>query len=312
VSDKTSKPFSENTRKALEDYRDRTGLSTSAIAAGMGYSPATLSKYLSGKPDGDVQKLEALIEDVLAAERRQKASINALFQTAISEEIARRLEKIRKTGDVALLHGKAGIGKTCAIDLYAKEHPTTIAMTATIWRKNPVDVEGMLFNSLETRTWNGRQKRGDYVVDRLKDSGRLIIVDNAHRLKVFALAFLFDFHDLTGCPIALVGNPEVLTTIKLSDQMFSRVGQGAMEIRVKKDKRTAEAAHRILVQLLPEAADDLEDLVYLVAENHGHFRAVRKQLILTREIKENSPKPISWEDAFRSAHLELIRDYSLS
>jgi DNA transposition AAA+ family ATPase len=302
-----TKPFTEEIRARLADYKARRELSHSELAAELGYNVTQVSKYLGAKPDWDVSRMESVIDDVLANESRREQVKLETFETPISEAMGGVFERTRKTNDISLTFGPAGVGKSKGVELYAVNNPSCIVVTATMWKREPDDIEGAIFRSVSNRGWDGRTKRGDWAVQKLHRSNRLIIIDNAQRLKMATLAWLFDFHDATGCPIALVGNPEVLEVIRTNDQLFSRIGYQ----RVLKLKAgvAATVARRQLKQHLPEAEGELASLAEMVGENQGHFRSVRKQLILAKAIRDK--KKVSWSDAFKAAHTQLVRDYKL-
>lgn len=301
--------FNEELRARLDDYRSRLELNNADLGRELGIGATQVSRYLSGAPNWDVSKLERVIDDVLKNEKTRKRSALALFKTPVSKLVDGAFETLRETNDVGVIFGPAGLGKTCGIQLYVADHPSAIALTATRWRRDCASVVAMLFHSGSTQSWKGNDSRADFVVRRLKDSNRLIIVDNAHRLTAAARELLFDLHDETGCPLALVGNPELLDEIRKNDQQFSRIGVKT-ELRLK-PKEAGKVADQIVEQLAPEALLELRPLVEVVAEKQGHFRAVRKQLNLARKIKEGADAKPNYATAFRSAHRFLVRDYAL-
>lgn len=303
------KPFNSGLREALESYRDRNELSLSDLARQLGTNPTQVSKYLGGKPEGDVDKLEGLIADVIKNESRRRAANNELFPTSISRQLAGDLETIQETNDFALVSGPAGIGKSCGIELYVRDHPAAVAVTVKVWTRNPNDIEGLVFHAVANSGWRGNQKRSDFLVSKLRGSKRLIIVDNAHKLTPRGLEWLFDFHDSTDCPVGLIGNPEILERIKKNDQMFSRIG--LFESLTLAKGQALAIARRMIAQLIPTAGDDLDGVAEAVAENQGHFRAVKKELLLARKIRENSKGELPWETAVKAAHTQLVRSYAI-
>jgi DNA transposition AAA+ family ATPase len=156
------------------------------------------------------------------------------------------------------------------------------------------------------------------MVNKLRGSDRLLIVDDAHKLTRPALQWFFDFHDATQVPVALVGTYELLDKLEDDTQRFSRVGYHE-EIK-HTDAGGKLVVDRALVkhlvkQLVPAAngeSESLCDLAEQVAEQHGHYRSVHKQLKLAIEIKAGSKADITWVQAFRAAHTKLIRKYKLS
>lgn len=301
--------YNEELRNRLDEYRTRNDLTNADLGRELGVGATQVSRYLSGTPNWDVAALEKVISDVLQNEKTRQRSAHALFETPVSKSLSGVFETIRETNDVGMAFSPAGLGKTCGIQLYVADHPSAIAITATRWRRDCASVIAMLFHSGSTQTYRGNESRGDFVVKRLKDSNRLIIVDNAHRLTAAARELLFDLHDETGCPLALVGNPELLAEIRKNDQQFSRIGV-KRELKLK-PKEAGKVADQLVEQLAPEAALELRPLVEVVAEKQGHFRAVRKQLNLARKIREEAKEKPSLSTAFRAAHTQLVRDYAL-
>jgi DNA transposition AAA+ family ATPase len=303
------KPFNEDLRAGIDAYKKRHALSLTQLATQLGTNPTQVSKYISGKPEGNVPQLESIIADVLDNEIRRKNSVVGNFTTSVSSSIFGILDMIRETNDIALLSGPAGIGKTCAIQLYCDQNKSTIHITVTAWMCGAIS--SLLCRAVSTRARPTNMSAGEYLREKLTDSNRLIIVDNAHKLSRYSLAWLFDFADQTNCPIALVGNPEILTRIKSNDQWFSRIG-------IHKSIALSEGAARriaikIINQLIPEAGDELESIGEIIGENHGHFRALRKQCILARKYMEKKDPDIkTWSKAFGVAHTMLIRNYTLT
>jgi DNA transposition AAA+ family ATPase len=304
------KPFKEELRLALEAYRSRHELTLTELARELATNTTQISKYLNRKPEGDIPRIESLIEDVLKNENRRKESRDRLFSTSISQALSGTCETIWETNDMGLIFGPAGLGKSCAIELYAAANPTAIPIVATAWRCSGNAIESLICSAVSMRGWAGNTNRGEYLSRKLAGSNRIILVDNAHKLRLSALSWLFDFHDATECPVALIGNPSVLDVIRMNDQWFSRIGI-KRELRVN-PKQVRAVSDQIVTQLIPDAPEDLRELCVQVGEHQGYFRAVRKQLLTARKIRENSKETPSWADAFKSAHTQLIRDYAVA
>jgi hypothetical protein len=134
-------------------------------------------------------------------------------------------------------------------------------------------------------------------------------VDNAHRLTGGSREWLFDFHDRTRCPIALVGNPEILQSIRRNDQQFSRIGVNK-EITLNR-KQVREYARKMLEAKVEKPQDGLLDLAAAVVEQRGHLRALRKQLDLMLDLAASKAFAGDQVKAFQEAHKQLVRDYDL-
>jgi DNA transposition AAA+ family ATPase len=315
--DETSAPasaspaFDEPLRAALQAHIEAEKLPQREIALQLGVSAAAVNKYLTRKPAGDVPRLESLIADYLkAAPERVKLKIE-LFDTAVSLLMHGYLENIRKTGDLAILTGPAGIGKTCAGQLWCLRNPTSVFLTIYRYSGKAVDVRRHLWDTVDTRGWSPatHASKWEYLVCKFKGSGRVLLIDNCHRLSRSAIESLFDFHDETAIPIVFLGNPmfhDTLKQLKDNDQQLSRTGI-FRHINVGNPR---ELAAKMLDTLAPQHKAALLPLAAAVAGQRGHGRSLRKQLNLTRELQAGGLADVA--EAFRAAHtLMLNRDYPL-
>ena len=303
------KLYSEELRAKLEEYRQANKSTMTALGQELGVSSTRVNKYLTGKPEGNVEELETRIADMLkSASSRTHTNIEP-FETSATEIIRAVFELARKTNDVALIVGPAGIGKTVAKDLYCAEHPTTLGISVPRWLRHEGGVASLLFGACDTRNWDGHTARSEYMTRRLRGSNRLVIIDNAQRMTAGAREWLFDFHDETDCPIALIGNPEVLQAIRRCDQHFSRIG---MYQEVALSPKTVKDYAAAMVDALVKKPDDgLYALATAVARERGHLRALRKQLLLMLDLCESKPFEGDQIRAFHAAHSKLVRDYQL-
>ncbi len=303
-----SKPkYNPDLRSWLTSYRASGSLSNRQLAGQLGTNPTAVSKYLSGKPEGNTAKLESHIADLRKAAEQQVDTGDNLFPTSVFRQLTFYADLARATNDFTLLHSPAGLGKTCAIALYKRNNPLTLDLTLNMRNRTDAGLERLVFERCDGKGWSTRQgDRFRFLADRLRGTNRLILIDNAQRITRSGLRWLYDFHDATRCPVCLVGNPEVLDLIEGDDQQFSRTGPFE-QLKLTDLKKVST---QLAAQYLPEHADALADLVHTVAAHRGHLRAVKKQTLLTREILK-AGKITDPEAAFRAAHTKLIRHYPL-
>lgn len=298
--------YNEILRGQLADYKDRNKLTDADLGRELGFGATRINKYLNLFKDGhvpepDVDEIEKRAADVLKGAERRQANRVRLFPTAITGKIGRYLEDIRRTNDVGLVSGPAGVGKTCAAELYAADNPTAVLLTVLCWKRNSQAMTRLLFDAVDHATCPSNKSHADWLEEWFKGSNRLLIVDNAHKLGLTGVEYLFDFHDTTGVPIALIGNPEVLKTIRRSDQWTSRIG---LCREVKMDPKTADAiAGGLATQLTPDSGKELLGEAVSVTNNAGHARALKKQLVLCREMNGSD----GWLKTFKAAGLLLLK-----
>jgi len=107
----------------------------------------------------------------------------------------------------------------------------------------------------------------------------------------------------------MVGNPEVLEEIRRNDQQFSRIG---IHQKVELDHRhMGDYARAMVAALVPDPQDELFALAAQVAEQRGHLRALRKQLMLMLDLVSTHTYAGDQARAFTGAHARLVRDYKL-
>jgi len=297
-------PCNHTLRDRLREMRDAPGSkwSNSKFASRIGFSVAVLSQYLNedgNKYSGDIAGLEHKIDDFLRNESRRRASGIETSTSDVSTELRAALEYVRKTNSIGEIFAESGEGKTRGLDLYLQDNPTAILFRVRSWSRDLQSIEGAMFDVVGRAGYDKQTKRAVFLVQKLRDSDRLIIVDDAHKLTKPALQWLFDLHDETNCPIGLVGTFALEDTLNEDPQRSSRVG---ISYPIKTRNVRPLIAHMVK-QLIPDAngeAGILCDLAEEDARQHGHYRNVHQRLKLAVELKEGNSK-LTWAKAFEQA-----------
>lgn len=309
------KPFNNLLRMELAAFKEAKQYTMEELAKQLDASTTAVSKYLSGKPEGDVPKLEHKIDDVMRNDLKRVEARAHVRECHVSRKVNAFFETVRKRNQVGLLYGDAGLGKTCGSRLYCAENATSVLFTAKKFHANPQQVVNLLWGELKPEQKKWTATRMEFITEKLHGSNRLLVIDNCHKLTRSALDVFFDLHDETEVPIALVGNKEVLEKIRMSEQNYSRIGY-VKELKLEHPKKqeesdAAELTAIVLEQYAPEAREELFPLALQVMEKAGHARALRLQLQLAADIKEKAPR-LPWAEAFKGAHTRLIRNYDLT
>lgn len=297
-------PCNDVLREKLRAMRDAHGSkwSNSKLAARLGYNVSVVSQYLNddgNKYPGDIATVERKVDDFLRNEARRRASGVETTDSEVAQDLFTALEFCRKTNGVAAIVAESGEGKTRALELYLKGNPTVILFHVRSWSRDLSSIEGAMLDAAGRAGWDNRTKRSLFLVQKLRDTDRLIIVDDAHKLTKPALQYLFDLHDETNCPLALVGTFALEQTLEEDPQRSSRVG---ISYPIKGHNVRPLITHMIN-QLVPDSngeAKALCDMCEEVASQHGHFRNVHQQLKFAVELKE-ADKKLTWCAAFRQA-----------
>jgi hypothetical protein len=304
-------------RGQLTAMRDLPGWSNNKLAKAIGCNPAYVQGYIGDEFPANVQQFERKLVDFFANESRRRASGVETIESAAALQIKTACELIRKTNDLGAVVAPSGEGKTRGIELYVENNPTTILSRTAIWSSDKKAVEANMFAAVGRDGWDKQTRYATFMVNKLRGSNRLILVDDAHKLSRPALQWFVDFHDATQCPIGLFGTLALLDKLEDDTQRFSRTGyyEEIKHVDSAGDLIVDRALIKSLVkQLAPDANGETEtlcDLSEQVAAEHGHYRSVHKQLKLAAEIKSGA-KTLSWPQAFRAAHTKLIRNFKLS
>ena len=297
-------PCNTALREKLRGMRALPGArwSNSKFATRLGISNSVISQYLSddgNKYSGDTTRLEIKIDDFLRNESRRRASGVETAQSEVAAEVNDALEYARKTNGVAEVFAESGEGKSRALELYVRDNPTALLFVVRAWSRDQASLEHAIFELLGHAGYDHHTKRADFIAQKLRDSDRLICVDDAHKLTKPALQWLFDMHEATHCPMALVGTFALEKTLNEDSQRSSRVG---IYFPISSKDPRPLIAHMVN-QLIPDAGSELGalcDLAEDLAAQHGHYRNVHQQLKLAVELKESRPK-ITWVKAFEMA-----------
>lgn len=215
---------------------DAFGLSVAAAAKemGRGVGAATLSRWLSGQYDGDVEAVAARVERWLRTREEARwrdltaAGLDRHVDLGVTEEVAAVLSHAQAAGDVVLIHGRSGSGKTWAVRRYCRTRPAAYHLTVT---GTVVTLSGLLTRVADAVGAGNRYPSGltaeTAAVERLRDRRALLCVDEAHHLRPQLLDEVRCVRDLSGAGLALIGGDELWTALASSrrcERIVGRIG----------------------------------------------------------------------------------------
>jgi DNA transposition AAA+ family ATPase len=277
-------------REQLEGLKAK-GDTNVSIGKKLGYPDGTVvSKYLNDRMDRDPAEFEGRLADYVAAESRRTLAVHGeVIRTSVVRQFATFADAVRRSNAVGVFHSPAGLGKTTAIADYLEKNPTAIGVCANAAQNDATGVRQLFWAATSHRGYLANRSRWDFLVDKFKGSGRLIVVDNAQRLIGSGRDWLFDFRDATGCPMVLVGNPAILSRVAGSDQQFSRT---LMEHEAT--LKEVESVVRQIVDAHTGDGESIYDLCYPIAKRKGcgHLRSLVMTLTAMREfVNPDEPDP---------------------
>lgn len=244
---------------SILQYKESTGKTQTIIAKELDISSGALSAFLAGTyktPHTIVPKIVQLLN---IAEQKEIAPVEPSFhETTVSKAVINTISYCHIQGKMAVVYGDAGVGKTMAINEYCRKNNAAIKITISPVYSSMSGVNELLAAELGVRERVSRKIYAD-IISKLKDSSRVIIIDEAQHLTVRTLNHLRCLADESGVGIALIGNDEVYSKMKGSGradfaQLFSRIG---MRKQVLTTTNTKDDIKTIFEQVPDEAIDIL-------------------------------------------------------
>ncbi|MEK6798002.1 MAG: ATP-binding protein [Planctomycetota bacterium] len=236
--------------------------------------------------------------------RRQAVKLRGNFvSTKVAEDIHHVARLVRENATIGLVYGPTGIGKTCCAQALHDTTVGSVLVTVIFGGYHPRGLTTLLAQQLGVRA-TPKGKELDYVptqlervLSRLKDSHRLIIVDEAHKLNNEAVELLREIHDATGCPILLLATKDLHDRVDRNadpdrGQIYSRFeidrplteGRGSRRDSGKA-LFTIEDIRKLYeqtpIRLSPDAARYLQD----VANSLGFGSLRRCRILLTNAAR---------------------------
>ena len=273
------KQINHTLQQKLAEFKAKSGMNQTQLARGIGTSPASISMYLNGtyaEKGGNYETIEPKIEAFLEVQE-SKAQREELVLGFVSTKTTRRISEVMRdaheAGDTVVIYGQAGLGKTQAVKNYCEKNPAAILIEA-----NPSFTALVLMRKLaaaaKVSTVGSLNDLFESVSDRLRDSGRLIVVDEAENLPLRALEIIRRLHDDTGCGLVLSGMPRLVANLRGKHgelvQLYSRVSV-ALNLG---DSMPDEELEQIARAAMPEADD--ETIAELVKHSNGNTRRMSK------------------------------------
>ncbi len=270
----------------LNDLMTRKGYSQTQVARAIGKSTAVINQYLQGKYTGDVPAIDALVRSFInrEVEKEKSQKITARYVPTVTSR--KGMEVIRYAhldGDLNVIFGAAGLGKTMILREYAAQHRDALLIEADPGYTARVVLEE-LCGLLGISKRGNMHELSEACIAALRDSGRLLMVDEAENLPYRALETLRRIHDKSGIGMVLAGMPRLIINLKGKrgeyQQLYSRVGF-ALCIG---DSLPQSDITDIAVSMLPGAGSQ-EVSEALFKASHGNARRLFK---LVRGVSRHS------------------------
>ncbi|EPG7578635.1 AAA family ATPase [Providencia rettgeri] len=277
----------------LTTMMNNKGWSQAQAARGIGVSTAVINQFLQNKYNGDVNAVEEKVRQFLSREleRDKSRRIKPVYVDTLMARKGRDVIRMaHMDSDINVIYGNAGMGKTMIIRQYAKENLNAVLIEADPGYTARVVLEE-LCNKLGLSKRGNMHELSESIIQNLRDSGRIILVDEAENLPYRALETLRRIHDKSGVGIVLAGMPRLILNLKGKrgeyKQLYSRVG---FALRMGESLPEDDITNMITT-MLPEASEP-EVLNALYKACKGNARRLFKFLRGISNGSQISGQPI--------------------
>lgn len=283
----------QNIQKELTSFMEQAGKSQRQIAKETGLSTSVISQFLDGTYNGNNEKVSEVISQYLTV---SKERLNSVQGTAFyadlynTKEVLYACKYAHIKNDIALVAGDAGAGKTTALEYY-KEHNTGVIMiTANSCTTSATAVLKLIAEQVGKQIDGRRSILMNELVAQLKNSNRLIIIDEADHLTLQALQAVRNLNDQAKVGVILAGNDKIYRQMLTGqkghefDQIRTRI---IVRKRVENNYTVEEMQH-----IFPGASEDC--LAFLIQmANYESLRTAIKLYEIALEFAGTKKEKIS-------------------
>ena len=289
--------YDEGLHERFVLWRDQSGTSVNRIAGMIGRSAAAVSQYANYKYEGAIPEIEKDIATLLRREEDlQFVQATRMFcSTQPSILLWEVLEYCDGKQKMGAALAASGIGKTETCREYKRRNRSSIFVTADISTRSVGSVLRLI-----AKASGGVPRRGTIsdmlhaIIDRLKGSRRLIIIDDAHFLTWEAFEATRKIHDCAGIGIVYVGQERLYDQMRgatnrayLFDQIYSRIAIKRDDFRVRK-----EDVRMLASSMWPGIDTECVRYLYDRARGKGPLRSMRNVIEVAEEIHRESGRDL--------------------
>ena len=213
-------------RNDLKTLMEAKGLSVNFVATAIGVAKSTVSMWINGTYKGDNSRITDRINNFIQREKERNNDEIPFVDISINRYISEIGRLCHTKGKIGVCAGRAGLGKTVAVKEYTKNFLDAILIESD----SGYTAKSLLLEIHKRLGLSGKGCAYDLmneVVNKLNNSGRLLIVDEAENLPYRALEITRRIHDKTGIGVLLVGRNVLFENLRgynnQYDQLYSRV-----------------------------------------------------------------------------------------
>ena len=295
----------------IKQHLTDSQITQAQLAREAGVNAGALLAYLNDNYKGNIADVEAKLTAYLekkAVQAREFVEAPAFIETATSRQIFKTLEFAQIANCLATVYGMSGVGKTKAIQEFAKSHANVWLVTASPSRSSLSEI--LYEIALELGIADAPRRKGTLsrlIARKIKGTEGLLIIDEADHLPYDALEELRIMQEEAGIGLVLVGNDKVYTRMKggISPsheyaRLWSRVAKNKSIQKTKKADPQDDAQAWGL-----ETDEEALKVMQSITETGGGLRILTQTLRLAGMVAKGSGKLID-ADLIIKARQELL------
>lgn len=200
--------------RELLDFMEESGKSQQQIAKETALSSSVISQFLKQTYKGNNEEIARTILKYLEMARLQSTRTeHVCFYEGMrnTKAVLFACFHAHRHGDIALVCGDAGAGKTTALEYYTGNHPGVVMVTANSCTSSAASILQMIGRKTGRTLAGKKEALMAELVSYFRNTGRLIIIDEADHLTMAALQAVRNLNDQSGIGIVLSGNTKIYT-----------------------------------------------------------------------------------------------------
>lgn len=290
----------DTVRVMIQQYIDKTGKKQAAVAKQIGISSATFSLFLNNRYSGNNEEVtESILQFLKIETKRDSLSKKPDIFTGLknTKEILNKVYVAQITGDILLIYGDAGCGKTTALKYYEKNNRNVIYIEADVTNNSYRSILTTIAEEAGVNRYGAAAAIMKRLVRYFDGSTALLIIDEAQHLAPKAFDAIRALNDKAGIGIVYAGNPSIKKRMYGNhqddyDQVYSRIGYHCPLYNCYSLKD--------IQMIFKETPIDAECIKYLhkTAQRKGGMRVMVKQYCLAANLA------LSLGESFNIVHLQ--------
>lgn len=293
--------YDEDLHARFLRWKDESGKNIQAICMMMARSTAAISQYINKKYQGNVAEIEKQVRILLDRHENLQfvENIGEFCVTHASRLMWEVLQFCDAKAKMGVITAPSGSGKTRVAAQYKLKNPASIFMTADITKTRPGTVIRKLayVANVKNTTSGALSDLLDAMVEKLRGSKRMILIDDAHFLSWEAFEAVRKVHDCAHVGVVYIGQERMYEQMKGAEGKAYLFDQIYRRIAIKRDrfKVTKGDVKMIAGNLCPGLDEACHDFLFAKAQKKGRFGNVENVLDVASEMSKTRGEPVSVE-----------------